>query len=363
MRILVHEFVSGGGLAGEDVPASLAREGSAMLTALVADLALIGHHRIVTTADARFPLAPPPGVEVVTLSIRADERAEQLDRQIVSADAVWFVAPETDGCLERLAARAEHYGTPLVGSGSAAIRRASDKASFARRLDPHSVRCPTTRVFSADVDWAEWKAVAREFGYPVVVKPRRGAGCDGVCLARDAPELQRAVKTARRVGGAESLLLQRFVPGVAASVSLLATRGRARALALNAQSVRISRSFTYDGGTTPFDHPLASRAVQVAELTCEELGGFRGYVGVDLVLTDSEAVVIEVNARLTTSYLGVRSAIDDNIAALALAACAGDLPTAVSCRQRVRFTSSGRIVSSSPIRQYPSRRALKVAQT
>ena len=41
MRILVHEFVSGGGLAGRPVPASLAREGAAMLTALVADLAAI----------------------------------------------------------------------------------------------------------------------------------------------------------------------------------------------------------------------------------------------------------------------------------------------------------------------------------
>ena len=54
MRILVHEFASGGGLAGRDVPASLGREGSAMLTALVADLAAIGCHEIVTTADPRF---------------------------------------------------------------------------------------------------------------------------------------------------------------------------------------------------------------------------------------------------------------------------------------------------------------------
>ena len=55
MRILVHEFVSGGGFAGRDVPASLAREGAAMRTALVSDLAAIGRHQIVTTADPRFP--------------------------------------------------------------------------------------------------------------------------------------------------------------------------------------------------------------------------------------------------------------------------------------------------------------------
>jgi len=362
MRILVHEFVSGGGLAGKDVPASLAREGSAMLRALVADLAAIRRHRIVTTADARFPLAAPPGVDVVTLSLRSAERSEQLDALIASADAVWFVAPETGGSLERLAARAEHYGTPVIGSGSATIRRASDKAGIVRRLGRHGVPCPNTRVLRLDINRAELKTAVREVGYPVVVKPRRGAGCDGVCLARDAPELGRAVKTARRVAGRESLLLQRFVPGVAASVSLLVAGDRAMALAVNAQRIRIARSFSYDGGTTPFDHPLARRAVEVALRACEALGGFRGYVGVDLILTDSEAVVIEVNARLTTAYLGVRSAIDDNVAALALAACAGDLPTSVSVRQRVRFTSSGRIVSVSPISQYPSRFALPVPQ-
>ena len=41
MRILVHEFASGGGLAGRPVPRSLAREGSAMLAALVTDLTAI----------------------------------------------------------------------------------------------------------------------------------------------------------------------------------------------------------------------------------------------------------------------------------------------------------------------------------
>ena len=68
VRILLHEFASGGGFAGREVPASLGREGSAMLNALVADLAATGCHEIVTTVDPRFPLAVPPGVRVVTLA-------------------------------------------------------------------------------------------------------------------------------------------------------------------------------------------------------------------------------------------------------------------------------------------------------
>ncbi len=342
MRILVHEFASGGGLAGRPVPASLAREGAAMRAALVADLAAMGRHQIVTTVDPRFPLPAPPGVEVVTLP--TGSRA-LLDALIAAADTVWLVAPETDGCLERLAAKVKRKGTALLGPGAAAIRRASDKAGLARCLARVGVPHPKTRVLHPNGDW---RKAALEVGYPVVVKPARGAGCNGVGLARDVRELRDALDRAGGADGSGPLLLQRYVPGVAASVSLLADGRRARVLAVNAQWVRVSRSFSYRGGRTPLDHPLAGRAVAAALRTCAALRGLRGYVGVDVVLTKSEAVVIEVNPRLTTAYLGVRSSLDGNIAALALAACAGALPPVPPVRRRVRFTAAGRIVFSDP---------------
>jgi predicted ATP-grasp superfamily ATP-dependent carboligase len=321
-----------------------------MLTALVADLAAMREHDIVATADPRFPLAAPPGVEVVALHSGDGTR---LDTLIASADAVWLIAPETDRCLERLAARVERHGKALLGPRAAAIRLASDKAGLAPRLARYGIRHPKTCVLRRSADCA---VVARVIGYPLVVKPARGAGCGGVCLARNPQELRRAVDAVRRGHRRGSLLLQRYVPGTAASVSLLADGRRAMPLTVNAQSVRASRSpargtrdrvpwrrFSYHGGRTPFDHPLAERAVEAAVHTCHALPGLRGYVGVDLILTKSEAVVIEVNPRLTTAYLGVRMALGENIAALALAACAGALPMRPAVRHAVRFTTAGRI--------------------
>ena len=64
-------------------------------------------------------------------------------------------------------------------------------------------------------------------------------------------------------------------------------------------------------------------------------------IGVDVVLTASDAVVIEVNPRLTTAYLGARRAIDENIAELVLAACVGSLPPPPTVRRGVRFEPDG----------------------
>lgn len=340
MRILVHEFVSGGGFAGRRAPASLAREGAAMRDALVADLAALGRHRIVATVDRRFPL--PPGLRT-TESVVLDRDPAGLERVLDRVDAVWLVAPETNGCLERLAAEAERRGVALLGSSAAAIRRASDKAGLSRRLARWRVPHPETRVVTTNADA---RAAAAEMGFPLVVKPLRGAGCAGVGLARRARELAPALRGARRAAAPGPLVVQRFVPGMAASVSLVAARGRAAVLAVNAQSMRTARTFSYRGGSTPFDHPLAARAKAVARRACRSLPGLKGYVGIDLVLSADEAWVIEVNPRLTTAYLGVRRALPVNVAALALAACAGRILPIASARRRVRFTASGRVAES-----------------
>ena len=339
MRILVHEFVTGGGLAGRPVPASLAREGAAMRNALVADLAALRRYRIVTTIDRRFPLRrPPAGVEVITLT---DARPRLLDDLLASVDAVWLVAPETGGCLERLAARATERGAVLLGPSAAAIRSASDKAGLAKRLHAHGVPHPETRLVAST---AQARIAAREMGFPVVVKPRWGAGCVGVTLLR-GQVLNHHISRG-------PVLIQRFVPGVAASVSLLSDGKRATVLTVNGQSMRAPRvgpspgGFAYRGGITPLVHPLAARAATMARRACLALPGLRGYVGVDVVLTDSEAVVIEVNPRLTTSYLGVRAALDRNVAGLVLAACGGRLGAAMPVRRRVRFTAAGRVFAA-----------------
>jgi predicted ATP-grasp superfamily ATP-dependent carboligase len=339
MRIFVYEFASGGGFAGRNVPLSLAREGLAMLRALVTDLSSMPEHEIVTTVDRRFDL-DAAGVEVLEIS---PANRSLPDNVMASADAVWLIAPETDRCLERLAARVERRKKLLLGSGAAAIRRASDKSGLARLLRAHDLPSPETVVLRSATDIADARRAAVRLGYPVVVKPSRGAGCEGVTLVRAPGGLRRAIVRARAAGNQAPVLIQRYVKGVPASVSLLADGQRGVVLTVNRQLISGAEPFSYRGGITRFDHPLATLAAETAMRALAALPGLRGYVGVDLVLTRTEAFVIEVNPRLTTSYLGVRAAIQGNVAAMAMAACDGVLPAAVEVHRPLRFSSSGRI--------------------
>jgi predicted ATP-grasp superfamily ATP-dependent carboligase len=303
-----------------------------MREALLTDLAALPGLELASPADARLDVHTPPGVRTLPPAAGAGRRFHRL---VEEAEAVWLVAPETGGMLARLAAVVERAGKRLLGPGAAAIRQACDKRALARRLEARGIPVPPTAVLPRGAD-------GHDLDYPVVVKPARGAGCDGVGLATDAGELRRARAAAGRAARGGAVLVQRYVAGAAASVSLVSDGRRAVPLAVNAQHVRPGLPFGYAGGETPIRHRLAGRAAERATAVCAALPGLRGYVGVDVVLTEDDAVVIEVNPRLTTSYLGVRRAIGANPAALALEACLGTLPAAPPrAVRRVRFTAAG----------------------
>ena len=85
---------------------------------------------------------------------------------------------------------------------------------------------------------------------------------------------------------------------------------------------------SYEGGTVPFDHPLKQEAFREGEKVVEAFSGLRGYVGVDLVLAKDKSFVVDVNPRLTTSYVGLRRVASFNVAeALINAVLKRKLPT------------------------------------
>src|SRR5690348_4158097 len=106
MRIFVYEWATGGGLVEEpgSLPASLAREGAAMIGGLTADLLRISDCQVVALRDPRFVQLALGNCEIVDVSSRFthDEEVEGLS---AACDATILIAPEFDGILWKLARR------------------------------------------------------------------------------------------------------------------------------------------------------------------------------------------------------------------------------------------------------------------
>jgi predicted ATP-grasp superfamily ATP-dependent carboligase len=174
-------------------------------------------------------------------------------------------------------------------------------------------------------------------------KPRYGAGSQATFLVADAAALAAllAQPSVLRPEVFGETLVQPFVPGVPASVAFLIGPGQTVPLAPALQHLTHHDGFHYLGGEVPLPEPLAARAVALAERAVGTVPGLLGYVGVDLVLGDAD-VVLEINPRLTTSYLGLRALCRDNLAAAVLRLARGEPVSPLNWRAgRVRFGAEG----------------------
>lgn len=303
MKIFVFEWVTGGGLAGKALPPGLAREGEMMLRALVEDLGGVPAVRLTTSRDRRL-LPPPPGVPSIVPATGEGPLA-LFARGAHGADAVWPIAPETDGVLERLACCTVALGKTLLGCRPEAVRFTASKRATARALEATGV--PVVPTFGAgerpQPSPGRW-----------VVKPDDGVGCEG---ARLVPDWRSAA--ALLAHGSEKLVAQPWIDGQAASLSLLCRDGDARLLCANQQHIRFVDGRLSLAGISVNAVPDREGTLRdLARRIAAAIPGLWGYVGVDIVLAHDGPVVLEINPRLTTSYRGLRRALGINPAALVL---------------------------------------------
>ena len=316
--IFLYEYITGGGLwsLDESPRGSLLAEGSAMARALAEDLLGVAGMEVALLRDARLHDAfSVAGCHVTDVISEPDER-EQFFRLAERADYTVIIAPEFAGQLLARCEWAQRAGTRLLSPDPGFIALATDKHRAAAHLQRANIRVPKARqVWPGD-------PLPGGFSYPAVIKPVDGAGSLYVQL------LQDAAATFEWPDWSTSMRLESFHAGTAASVSILSGPRGARAILPGCrQRLSDDGRFAYQGGEWPLDSRLAARAAQLAVRVFDALPRTVGFWGIDIVLgaaaDGSEDVLLEINPRLTTSYVGLRRRAKTNLASAMLSIAAG----------------------------------------
>lgn len=330
MKIFVFEFFSAGGMAGTIIAQNATSEGQAILNAVLRDFSHLDNYRTVTCLSPGMQASHADETVPVTDSWEAS-----FNTLVHQADGVLIIAPEEAGCLADLSQTVLDAGTILLGSSPESIRTASNKDVCAQLLLKAGIPFPETVVATLEtVD-----STADSLGYPLVVKPLCSQDCEGVSLVLDRSELDRALDL---LDGRKVMLLQRYHQGTHASVTVFVSGFDVTPLCLNEQRIVPGQPFVYRGGSTPFKHHLSDRAMELAAEAVRLIPGLGGYVGVDMVLKEDSCLVIEINPRLTTAYVGVSETLNINLAeAILHGHFHGTLPQRVKAERRVEFSKEG----------------------
>jgi tyramine---L-glutamate ligase len=303
MRIAVLEYLCGGGLA--DVESSqlaavepLYGEGDAMLSALVEDLMDCGHH-VVTVLDDRsnalWQKRNGSAKWANQLHAEAISSTQSLNdvwmRATRDVERVLVIAPEIDDILGTLIEELRTRGRTVWASERSFLQMSSDKQKTYSSLLGKVKQPPTWTIGEF---FLRQQSASNEYQSGWVVKPRDGAGCSDMKWYATCDEFLRETKL-QTIDSTDKWIVQAWEEGQAYSLVMI---GNQR------QNVPV----IYTGGRGPV--MLDSYPVFEAwgRAVLESLPGALGWVGIDFVWSEvsQEPVLIEINPRLTTSYLAYR---------------------------------------------------------
>ncbi len=298
MKILVAEYASAIGLGG-----TCELEGRAMLSTLVESFEKSGHNVAYATHGPRIKAGD---------YILVNDQAEfEVMLETVKVDACLLIAP--DGLQPRFLEIIEDH-TANLGSSPGAARLAADKRLCTQALARAGV--PVAEI----VD----KPDPVEKGcHLYVVKPRTGCGSEGVRITSFV-----------KAGPDE--IVTRYHEGLHLSASFIVGRDGFLPLTINRQLIKFEgEGISYQGSQVPYNTPRADEIWAEAKKAAVALD-LRGYAGIDFVLGERPWAV-DVNARPTTSIIGIARVMQEEIGELILQARFGGMPEEVHVTGEYRF--------------------------
>lgn len=297
------EYITGGGFAGQALPASLAAEGGMMLQALLAELKCLDGIQLCVPLDARCDM---PNLlsdhEAITVSPDRDVTG-LLANLLNEADLFWPIAPESDGILQGLAELAADANVEVLLSHPTALAICANKYATYQALRMQAIPLVETRLLGDGVVG---------LGENIVVKMADGVGCmDSFVLSAE-----QLPATVAELSEPQRYVLQPYIQGRAASLSCLFRHGQAWLICYNHQQIVLEKGrFSLQGCLVNVQTDKRDFYQELVSRIAVAMPGLWGYIGIDIIENAEQgSLVLEINPRLTSSYTGIRQATGINVA-------------------------------------------------
>jgi tyramine---L-glutamate ligase len=326
LKILVFEYITGGGFNSSELPDSLAKEGLLMLQALVDGLTRIALVDALIMLDYR--MIGRLTHNMTNHVIKPEHECQQeFVRLIASCNAVWIIAPESENILQSLCQIVEQSGKILLNSSSNAVAVAGNKWLTYQCLQEHCIATVATQKL---VDFShmpgEW-----------IIKSVDGVGCVDSYIVVDEQDFASITASIDK----DKYIIQPHILGEKTSLSCMFKHGRGWLVCANRQQFDlINQQYHLTGITVNFS-PDTLRYQDIVSNIAKAIPDLWGYVGIDLIETAEEIFILEINPRLTTSYVGIYEGLGINCAREVVELLTGDPHLKPTRNQAVNINING----------------------
>ena len=188
-------------------------------------------------------------------------------------------------------------GVPIIGTSPEAIDLAEDRQRFAQLLRELDIPQPEHGIAHS---LEEARAIARQLGYPLLVRPSYVLGGRAMRIVEDDAQLESVLEEAMAAAPGQPLLVDRFLEDAyEADVDALCDGER---VVIGAIMQHIEEAGVHSGDSACVLPPYRISAYHLETMReyVEQLGlalGVRGLMNVQFALRDDIVYVLEVNPR------------------------------------------------------------------
>ncbi|MFW9952257.1 MAG: ATP-grasp domain-containing protein [Candidatus Thorarchaeota archaeon] len=328
--LFIFEYVSGGGFYPEDISSSLLCEGYAMLRCISEDFKNLGY-RIITQLDERIKhLSNYLSVDEIYVVNSSNKFTDIYNLCLRKCNACFIIAPEFSNILYNLTKIAKERHKKVISIDLDGIMLGTSKIKTYDFFQKNNLNTPLTflipnidNIFNFDFINEKFN----EYHIPFIIKPDDGVGAESIYYFENFERLQRFFSNPDlNFNFNRNYILQEFIKGDDYSLSLINRdfkdnkKSNLYFISINSQKIKNKTELgnsTYFGGATPITKYPDLKNNIMKLIRALDLNQFNSYFGIDFIITDkNELFFIEINPRLTTSYVGIRNIYNQNLMSL-----------------------------------------------
>ena len=232
-------------------------------------------------------------------------------------------------------------GVRIVGSDQKSLDMAEDREQFDDALARLGVARPEGRAAKS---FREARAIARELGFPVLVRPSFVLGGRGMEIVYNEGQLASYVESAPPIQPKAPLLVDKYLRGLEVEVDAAFDGDD---ILIPGIFEHVERAGIHSGDsisvypTQNVDAEMETRIVEVTTAIARELG-IRGLINIQFVIHQGALYIIEANPRASRTVPIISKATGINIVAAATRIALGeklvDMPYGTGLRPKASFT-------------------------